>query len=383
MTKSIIISILLCLGLLFITPKAKSDVDLDSLKIELITIGAGEYYWEAFGHSALRIKTDTQDYMFGFGYFDFSEEDFFLKFAKGETRYFLGIDETDFELDDYKKQGRKIWIQNLQLSAPQKKELIDKLNFLSRPENRYYHYDYFLNNCTSRIRDILDEVTNGEIFSQLGNTENKLSWNDLTFPVTNQAWMNLGIAWVYGLPAYFDRDQWQLSVFPEDFSRDLKELETRQNWNKSFQVYYQPTAEESSFNHYGFFKTHYAMLLCVSILLLALMISITKKTAINFWLIFQSLLGSALLVLWFMTSHTIAAYNINIMLFFPFGFLLIFKKLNSVWLVNTFLVINILWLITAAVITNLYLIGFFLVNLLIWKSLKSVAVQRALAITAK
>jgi len=383
LSKHFIISILLYLGVLFITPKAQADIDLEGLKIELITIGAGEHYWEAFGHSALRIKTATQDYMFGFGYFDFSEEDFFLKFAKGETRYFLDIEETDIELNDYKKQGRKIWTQNLQLSSSQKKELISKLDFLSRPENRYYHYDYFLNNCTSRIRDILDEVTNGEISSQLENIEKELSWNDLTFPVTNQAWMNLGIALVYGLPAYFDRDQWQLSIFPEDFAQDLKELKTRLHWNQSYQVYYQQTVEESSFNQYGFFKTHYAMLFCVVILTLLLMIRITKKITINFWLLSQSLLGSAILMLWFMTSHTVAAYNINIMLFFPLGFLLIFKKLNSVWLVNIFLVINILWLITAAAVTNLYLIGFFLVNVLIWKSLKSATVQRASTIIGK
>ena len=356
---------------LSIIPRA--EVDQNEAEIELVTIGPGEFYWEAFGHSALRIKTNTSDYMYGFGYFNFSDEDFFIKFAKGEMQYFLGAEIAEFELGDYKKQGRKVWLQKLQLTFSQKNELINKLMFLIKPENRYYDYDYFLNNCTSKIRDILDEVTQGEISRQLKPLSTKISWNDLTFPANNQTWMNLGIALAYGLPAYSHRNQWQLSVFPEDFAKDLMRIKTKNNWNKPYQLYSDTINQQSGveFNSYNFFKTHYAVLICVFILLFGVIIKMTRNLSIQFWLVLQSLLGVALLMLWFMTKHEVAAWNINTLLFFPFSFLLIFKSFNTSFVLNVFLLINISWLILAGVMTNYYLIGFCVINILIWKNFKT------------
>ena len=68
-----------------------AQVDNNEVDIELYTFGAGENYWEAFGHTALRVKINDIDYLYGFGYFDFNDEDFFLKFARGKMQYFLGI----------------------------------------------------------------------------------------------------------------------------------------------------------------------------------------------------------------------------------------------------------------------------------------------------
>jgi hypothetical protein len=343
----------------------------DGVEIELITIDAGEYYWEAFGHSAIRVKSKDYDLMYGFGYFNFDEDDFFVKFAKGEMDYFLGIQDSEVELNDYVSQNRKIWRQTLQLSLTQKQNLISKLNFLARPENRYYHYDYFLSNCTSRIRDLLDEVTNKEISKQLKGRETSISWNDSTFPVKNQAWMNLGIAMGYGVPAYLDRDKWQLSVFPVDFSQDLKDIKTNLNWNKSYLLFNQPSNEQAKIFIYNFVETHYAVLLIVLIFLLAIGLKVSRKPSIYFYVIMQSLIGVALLMLWFMTRHTITAWNINVLLFFPLNFLLLFKKFRSTLTVNLYLVINIIWLLAASIITNLYLLGFFVINIVIWKYYKA------------
>lgn len=341
-----------------------AEVDFEKVKIELITIAPGVNYWEAYGHSALRIKTNNMDYLYGFGYFNFADEDFFLKFAKGEMQYYLGIEETNLELDDYTQQRRKIWSQELQLSAIQKNKLLNKLRHLSQAENRYYHYDYFLNNCTSQIRDILNDITDGEIAQQLKGVNTPTSWNDATFPVSNQAWMNLGIALGYGLPAYTKRDKWQLSIFPIDFAQDIVVLKTQSNWNTDLEIIYQP--DKSKVVQPSFIKTHYAMLVSVLVLILGLVFKLTRKFTRNFWLIAQSILGVALFMLWFFTKHTVAAYNINVLLFFPLSFILIFQKFKGKTYSNLFLLVNIIWLITAIAMTNLYLVGFFVVNLLIY-----------------
>jgi len=339
------------------------------VEVELITIGSGQYYWEAFGHTALRVKTPNADYMYGFGYFDFEDEDFFINFAKGEMQYFMGIQETQGELADYKRQGRKIWSQKLLLSATQKQELLNKLNFLAQPQNRYYHYDYFLNNCTSRIRDILDKVSHQELSSKLETIQTQNSWNDLTFPAINQAWMNLGIAIAYGLPAYQQRNKWQLSAFPEIFAKDLQDTKTISQWNQPMQLIYQPNATQVKQHQYNFFLTHYAMPLIIIFVILGLFWQRSMFLTVNVWLLIQSLLGFGLILLWFFTKHTVAAQNINVLLFFPFGFLLIFNSFKKSHLSTLFLILNVLWLFLALLFTNLYLVGFCVINLLIWDRL--------------
>ena len=361
--------LLLSLLVLFVTPGV-AQLDNDNLEVDLITTSPGQYYWSAFGHSAIRVKTANYDKMFGFGYFDFDEEDFFLKFAKGEMQYFLGVNDSHYELADYQLQGRKIISQRLDLTAKQKQQLITKLNFLSQPENRYYPYDYFLNNCTSRIRDLLDEVTNGEISNQLKPQITENSWNDLTFPAVNQAWMNLGIAYVYGLPAFAKKNQWQLSVFPEVFSNDIKGIVTKNNWNKNHQVLFAPDKQQAKFAQYSFIQTHYALILLVGLLILGLLAKPLQSFTVSLWLLIQSLLGIGLLMLWFFTQHKIAVWNINLLLFSPLAFVILFKSLRKPWLLNGFSVMNIVWIVLALFFTNLYLVGFCLVNLLAYKQLK-------------
>ncbi len=340
----------------------------NKVDIELYTFGVGENYWEAFGHSALRVKINEIDYLYGFGYFDFDDEDFFLKFARGKMQYFLGIQETSLEIDDYIKQGRAIWSQKLDLSSLQKKQLISRLNFLAQGENRYYHYDYFLNNCTSQIRDLLDEVTNGEISKQLKGVQTNKSWNDLTFPVSNQSWMNLGIAIAYGIPAYQSRDKWSLSVFPEDFAHDLEQINTQTNWNGEMVQLHK--AAKQLVKH-SFIKTHYALIMLVSLILIGLLIPLLMKFTVYTWLIGQSLIGIALLFLWFFSEHSVAIWNVNLLLFFPFAFVFlsqkIFHRFNLFFLMS-----NILWLILAIFLTNLYLIGFSLANFLLYVKLKQI-----------
>ena len=365
----LLLALSLCLIMMPALLLSKDSYD-DTIEIELITIGAGEYYWEAFGHSAIRIKGVNFDLMYGFGYFDFAEEDFFLKFAKGEMDYFLGVQDTEIELNDYISQNRKIWRQKLLLPQTQKQDLINTLNYLARPENRYYHYDYFLSNCTSIIRDLLDKVTNGDISNQLKGLHTSNSWNDLTFPVKNQSWMNLGIAMVYGIPAYLDRDKWQLSIFPIDFSHDLKQIETSEGWNKPYLLFSQPSEEQQKKYGYDFIKTHYAVLLIVFLLLTAIGLKFSRKPTVYFYLILQSLIGVALLMLWFMTRHTIAAWNINLLLFSPLSFVLLFNKLRKMFGLNFYLMFNVVWLITASIMTNLYLLGFFILNIVVWKYFK-------------
>ncbi len=359
MSKTLFLTLLIWL----LSSKSWAEEYFDGIQIELITISAGKNYWEAFGHSALRVKSATFDVMYGFGYFNFNDKDFFLNFARGDMRYFMGVVPTDVELDEYQDQGRKITQQVLVLSAKQKHELLKTLEWLQKEENRYYHYDYFLNNCTTKIRDILDSVTQQTISQHFKNNKTSQSWSDLTFPTANQAWMNLGIAIAYGMPAYQKRSQWQLSVFPETFARDLSNIHSNAIKVLPMHTLYQPNRQEKAKMQVTFFATHYAVIVCVLVFLWLFFIKISRNVAIKLWLITETLLGIGLLLLMFFTQHSVATLNFNILLFNPLGFLLLFKRFNSPLALVIFFVLNLLWLVYALFVSNLYLFGFFTLNL--------------------
>ncbi|MCF6300590.1 MAG: DUF4105 domain-containing protein [Proteobacteria bacterium] len=324
-------------------------------EVKLISIGEGDAYWSAFGHTALLVNDEK---VYGFGYFSFEDEDFFKSFIFGKMRYFLGVSDADSELSYAIADNRSYFIQPLALSSEKSSQVIRKLSILERPENRYYDYDYFLNNCSSIIRDILDESVGGQL-KEIYNQPSGSNYFKQTFPAKNQAWMNLGIAIGYGLPSYQTRSQWELMVFPRYLMESL--ANTANPLTSKPDVLYQQKSTRGSAE--TGLNSHWAMLLIIVMFLMLYAFSNTRSMVCNGWLVLQSLIGMTLLFLWFFTAHSVAENNFNVLLFFPFAFVLLFNTK----LLKPFLLINIFWLAIALYLGAWYLLMFFLFNLLIYK----------------
>jgi hypothetical protein len=73
----------------------------------------------------------------------------------------------------YRWADRTIWVQPLPLTAPQKQEVIDKLEHDILEDNRYYAYDHFWDNCTTRVRDVIDHATGGALSSMNEPTDGR------------------------------------------------------------------------------------------------------------------------------------------------------------------------------------------------------------------
>ncbi len=149
---------LFLLALLLISLSAKTQTLLSSkAEISLITCGPyqGELY-SAFGHSAIRILDPefNIDYAFNYGVFDFDQPNFYLNFARGRNDYLLAVyNFSDFK-GPYLRDNRYIHEQILQLTQDQKQKIFDFLIWNAQSENRTYRYDYFYNNCSSKVRDV-------------------------------------------------------------------------------------------------------------------------------------------------------------------------------------------------------------------------------------
>src|SRR5680860_1328290 len=90
--------------------------------------------------------------------FDFDTPNFAFKFIKGKLEYHLGIQKTEDFIQQYTNENRLVSEQKLNLDAQEKNKIITKLNFLYRPENRYYLYSFLEKNCSTEIRDLLREI---------------------------------------------------------------------------------------------------------------------------------------------------------------------------------------------------------------------------------
>ena len=127
-------------------------------KVSLLTSSPGEDLYAQFGHSAIRI-TDTlsgQDLVFNYGLFDFNTPGFYVKFIRGKLPYQLGIQRFDAFLNAYIEENRQCRELEINLNEKERLALINFLSVNYLPENREYPYDFFFDNCATRIRDILE-----------------------------------------------------------------------------------------------------------------------------------------------------------------------------------------------------------------------------------
>ncbi len=141
--------------------------DLNKLNFYLITVDTGNHVWDNFGHTALRVidENSNTDTVFNWGLFDTSGGllSFSFNFFKGIMNYQLGTFAPESEFANYRLQQRTVWQERINLNNQQKAILYNRLMWNIRPENIVYPYQYFFDNCTTRVRDYLDEALNGKI----------------------------------------------------------------------------------------------------------------------------------------------------------------------------------------------------------------------------
>ncbi|MDB4956361.1 MAG: hypothetical protein JWO36_3930 [Myxococcales bacterium] len=144
--------------------------------IELVTMGVGALAWERHGHIALCVREQdhAQDRCYNYGIGDFHHPIAMASgFFRGANSFWVGKMDPQEMLSIYRYADRTIWFQPLPLTAEQKQKVIDKLENDILEEHKYYAYDHFADNCTTRIRDILDNATGGQLSSMTEPTDGK------------------------------------------------------------------------------------------------------------------------------------------------------------------------------------------------------------------
>src|SRR5687767_8963474 len=131
----------------------------------LLTMGSGDAVWERFGHNALWVqdRMGGTDYVYNYGVFDFNSPGYWGRFIRGNWLYELGVSDLSSTLYQYQMLNRTLRAQRLTLTPAQAAEVQRFLVWNARPENRVYRYDYYRDNCSTRVRDVLDRVLGGRL----------------------------------------------------------------------------------------------------------------------------------------------------------------------------------------------------------------------------
>lgn len=312
------------------TMKAQEMQFSDSAVISLLTCSPGQEIYAKFGHSGIRINDPVtkNDLVFNYGIFSFNTENFYYKFIKGETDYYLGVHPTDMFLFEYDERNSMVWEQILNLTPLEKRKIIDALIDNYRPENRIYRYNYVFDNCATRPRDkILNNVTG---YVQLQNTtESKTYRQWVGGYVGHDTWLKFGIDMVFGMAADKTTQQYESLFLPEvlmnEFERAkiiTKNNENNRNLVKETRIIVNSDVTESQSS----MLITKPFVVFSALLLLGILLSLYEQRTKKYYTILDSILllgtglaGIIVFYLMFISLHPLVKNNLNILWLNPFN----------------------------------------------------------------
>lgn len=198
------------------------------LTIYLMTMGQGDHVWERYGHNAIGIRDNLtgSDIVYNWGLFSFEEPGFIGKFLRGENMYWMGGQDAAMTLAEYRMRNRTVEVQELNLSPPQRIAIRDFILHNAREENKYYRYDYFRDNCSTRVRDVLDGTLGGalRVATDSVMTGTTYRWHAMRLMAEDRLTV-IGIDIGLGRPTDRELTQWEEMFIPmkvRDRVRDLR-----------------------------------------------------------------------------------------------------------------------------------------------------------------
>lgn len=190
------------------------------VSVSVLTCSPGNEVYSLFGHTGLRYynKEKGVDLVFSYGYFDFDAPGFVWRFVLGETDYLVGAVPYDYFVNEYIARGSKVVEQVLSLGEKEKDEIYNRLVINCRAENRKYRYNYFYNNCTTRIRDLIMQVSGADV-PQNGSTA---TFRETLGALTaGHPWYSFGIDLLLGAEVDEPASQASLEFIPGNFMQSL------------------------------------------------------------------------------------------------------------------------------------------------------------------
>jgi hypothetical protein len=314
----------------------------EHLQVYLMTMGPGAAIYERFDHNAIWIRDTVAhtDLIYNFGTFEFPRTvvgmlGFVADFASGKPRYWLGVDSSLTEvLRDYAFYRRDITIQLLNLSYAQREEIAARLARNALPENRVYIYDYYRDNCSTRVRDLLDAVLGGSLRRvTVGRpAEGTLRFHTLR-SITNDKLLFVGIDAALGPQVDQPLDQWDEMFLPIKVQQHVRTLRVPgPNGSETPLVIREQNLltigafhVEAAPPHWtiGFLLVGVALALVIGLARIAGPLGVVGRLAGSLWLLVMGAGGLLLVFFWTVSANVATHANHNLLVISPLALLLI------------------------------------------------------------
>lgn len=314
----------------------------DSTEVFLLTCGPGNEVVTIYGHSAIRIVRQSIgfDQVYSWGVYDFDAPNFTWKFAKGRLKYSIAEDPYEKFLHEYFLEKRNVYSQKINLTDSQIESLIDIIDINMRPENRLYLYDFFYDNCSTRVRDIIEKVVGDKLVYPNKDLKEKRTFRELVNRAQDpKPWLTFGTDLLIGMRGDKIAGSQDQMFLPEYLMSNLSLIKIRDTTGMIPLLQKQETVLD--FDPYSS-KVILNPFFCFSILFIIITLLpflIMKKNIINFIdsLIFLSLsiLSILMIFLNFITDHQAMKSNLNMIWLNPIlilAFVTLFtKNKNPIW----------------------------------------------------
>ncbi|MFV0345759.1 MAG: DUF4105 domain-containing protein [Bacteroidales bacterium] len=300
-------------------------------EISLMTCSPGTEIYAVFGHTAIRVldRKNNIDYTYNYGVFSMGWDNFYWKFALGETYYMLQKEPTARFVRVYNYYNRGIKAAVLNLSHIEKQKLFDALENEALPENRSYLYNYFFNNCSTKAKDAIFSVERSAI--EYKEDIPKKSFREYINEYTENSPM---YQYILSLPLGVETDRTasrEESMFlPDCLDKELQNAYYSSDKSPIFSNTYTilPTPETEEVSFFSAFN-----LVFIGICLLIVLVSVFSKRALLFvdytLLLIFTLGGLLLAFLALFSLHPCVKINLNILWLNPLCIVLFVQLIRS------------------------------------------------------
>jgi hypothetical protein len=324
-------------------PSLFSQSETDT-QVYLLTCGPGTETYSIYGHSALRIVIPEKkfDVVYNWGVFDFSTPNFTWKFAKGRLDYMVGEESMQDFLQIYIYEHRYVKSQRINLNSDETNKLLALLIENLKPENINYRYDFFYDDCSTRIRDLLEKSVGDKLLYPPSEKVMTPTFREMVgkyqmpFP-----WLNFGIDLIMGSPGDKKASVRDRMFLPLDMQQGLSEAVINRSGKmipllqnpKSILDFDPPVIRKNFFTTPVFLFT----LLLIIIIILSAWTKNRKIMNILDIMVFSlfSILALMMIFFNFFTDHQQMKLNLNILWLNPLLLicliLLILKKNGEIW----------------------------------------------------
>ncbi|MCR5456227.1 MAG: DUF4105 domain-containing protein [Bacteroidales bacterium] len=322
MKKILLIAALLLQCMATMAQQADND-----LKISILTCAHGKQIYASFGHCAFRVQSPSRqlDKVYNYGTFDYHQPLFVLKFVRGFLDYAVSGYSYRYFCAEYISEKREVREQILNLSPEQAQSVFDFLEWNSLKENRFYKYNFLEDNCATRIRDVLRNSCGDNIIYP-DTTYSFTLRQAINERIEEMPWFRLGITLLMGLPVDKKATAMTAMFLPDYVYNTINETKILHDGKE------EPILKRSSTvirADKPVSRTDILTYISPALLfwiLFAVWAWITYKEIKNntyhaggdkALLLVLGFFGILFLVMWFLTEHTVTAWNMNLLWALP------------------------------------------------------------------